>query len=150
MLFRSITFEKTFKSHSVDICGCSNVILSNVKFKDRINNPKALHKEEINLDYSYRGGFPYYPKGSKCFNKNHCKNITFDKLVFDNINVCIGNHYDNTKLRHKNIIISKCTTNGNVGYFVNLINVDGLTMKNNNTKLMIKIDKNTTSNVKVT
>lgn len=142
-----ITFEKTYKSHALDICGCSNVVLNNIKFKDRINNPKALHKEEINLDYSYYGGFPYYTKGSKCFNKNHCKNITFEKLTFDNITVCIGNHYDNTKLKHENINISKCTTNGNIGYFVNLINVDRLTMKSNNTKLKVLLDEESVTNV---
>jgi len=146
-----ITFENTYKSHGVDICGCSNMILNNIKFKDRINNPKALYKEELNLDYSYYGGFPYYPKGSKCFNNNHCKNITFEGLIFNNINVCIGNHYDHTKLKHKNIIINKCTANGkavnNIGYFVKLINVDGLTLKNNKTNLDILFDKKSVTNV---
>lgn len=130
-----ISFEKTYKSHALDLAGCSNITLNNVKFKDRIINPNALLKEEINIDYSYYGGFPYYTKGSKCYNYNHCKDITFNGCEFINVNVCIGNHYDNTKLRHKNITISKCTANGtvinDVGYFVNLSNVDRLTIEKN-------------------
>jgi hypothetical protein len=138
-VIEGITFENTYKSHAIDICGCNNITLKNVKFNDRIPNKNKPYKEEINIDYSYYGGFPYYHKGSKCFNNNHCKNITFDGVEFNNVNVCIGNHFDTKRLlKHKDIIIKRCTANGcivnNEGVFLHISNVDGLKVENNSIK----------------
>ena len=135
-IIEDIEFSKTYKSHALDISGCSDVIIKNVKFKDRIVNMKKLHKEEINIDFSFYSGFPYYPKGSKCFNGNHCKSITFDDVSFDNINTCIGSHTEiKSPKKHKNIVIKNCTANGVVidgeGTFLNLVNTDGITFENN-------------------
>lgn len=132
-----ITFDKTYKSHAIDICGCDTVTIKNVTFKDRIVNKSKTHKEEVNLDFSFYSGFPYYPKGSPCFNNNHCKNIVFDNVKFDNVNVCIGSHTEsNSSNKHKNIVIKDCTAKGYVvggeGIFGKFINVDGLTIANCN------------------
>ena len=133
-IFNGVEFTKCLKSHDVDVCGSSNIIFKNVTFSDRITDPKKTYKESVNIDFSYYSGFPYYSKTSKAYNLAHCKNVKFDTCTFSNISTAIGSHTEgNTTLKHKNIIVINCTARGDGGgNFINLSNVDGATIRNNN------------------
>lgn len=131
--FEGIEFVNTYRSHAVDLAGCSNVLFKNVTFRDRIDNTDKYYKEEINIDMSYYSGFPYYPMNAQCFNNNHCKNITFDNVEFIRINTCIGNHTETSTLKkHENITIKNCKATGcGKGIFVDLVNANNVSIMNN-------------------
>jgi hypothetical protein len=136
---KDITISGTYKSHAIDMPACKNVTIDNVKFKDRVVDPKYNYKEEIQYDYAMSAAYPYFNAKSKVYNDNQCENITIKNCTFTDANFCIGTHTEtNSSKQHKNIQVINCTANGRVvdgdGIFVKIINTDGAIIKGNKIK----------------
>jgi len=139
ILIKDMQIKNVYKSHGFDLCACKNVTLKNIKFSGRITDQKIYYKEEIQYDFAYTYGYPYYSKNAKVYNNNHCENILIDSCDFADANYCIGTHTEtSTNKKHKNIQVINCTANGCIlkgdGSFIKIINTDGFTIRNNTIK----------------
>jgi hypothetical protein len=126
-----VSFKNTYMSHGIDMGAVRNVMIDGVDFSGRVINPDAPYKEEIQYDYAYVTGIPYYPANSEIYNGNHCKDITIQNCNFKDANCCIGTHTEtNSLIKHENITVRKCTAKGvgsvgGYGSFLKMINIDG-------------------------
>lgn len=132
-----IGFRKTYQSHAIDIIACKDVVIEDISFAERIIDKNAAYREEIQYDFAYYSGAPYYAKSAKVYNGNHCENITIRRCTFKDANVCIGTHTEaNSDKKHKNLSILDCVATGvgpidSRGSFTVILNVDGVKIAGN-------------------
>jgi hypothetical protein len=146
---KDISLKNTYKSHAIDIGGCRKVSVDNVTFADRIIDEENPYKEEIQYDFCYALGAPYFPPKSKIYNGNHCEDLIISRCKFSGSNDTIGTHTETSGLKkHKNIRVLDCVAKGvgpvgGRGAFLKLINVSGAAISGNDVSgyaRMIEID----------
>lgn len=109
------TFLDT-RCHAIEINSSCDVVILGCKFLGY--NTEEPHKEMIQMDAAYIGGF--WKEGSsrksKCYDGTMCKNITIEECVFDKSSsrdypkACIGTHTQIVGGRmHRNIAIQNNT-----------------------------------------
>lgn len=132
-----VVLKNVYKSHAIDMAGSKKVLIEDIDFSNRTIDQEAPYKEEIQYDFAYHSGIPYYAKNARVYNYNHCEDIMIKDCTFSDANVCIGTHTETvTSHKHKNIKVVGCKANGvgpikGKGSFLNLVNVDGADIKNN-------------------
>jgi hypothetical protein len=132
-----IHFKGVYKSHAIDIAGSEKVHIKDVSFSGRIINLEKPVKEEIQYDFAYYSGIPYFLKNAKVYNGNHCRDIVIENCSFQDSNTCIGTHTETaSNKKHTNICVKGCKAKGiglvnGEGTFLTLINIDGAEIKDN-------------------
>ncbi len=111
-----ISFKNINGDHSIQICACNNINITECRFSGLKSKGEKPHYEHINIDPCNRTAFPYFKKDSPIYDGTKNKNInviccTFSRGAgeYDHFDTAIGIHYDDGLGNlHENVRVANC------------------------------------------
>lgn len=116
--FQNMTFQNVYKTHHVELAGCSDVLFDNCTFKDFYSNgsvANAANNEALQFDVIHNAThFPKYPG----FDDTPCQNITVTNCSFSNLQRGLGTHSAVAGSYFENMVFKNNTFTNVKGYAI--------------------------------